>query len=177
MSQRAIVGPYVYFVTTNTTNREIFFVAQEQAVLLGRIIQNACRLKNFDLFGYCILPNHIHLLVHNRNAPQRGFRNPRCGAEKEYTLSHLMHAIKRNFSRQQPNSGRLWQPRFNFRIIDNEPRFFNTMEYIKYNYRKMNLPEMYGRHPWVWIDHKKIDQFFNDHHIPSTTRGLKAARG
>jgi hypothetical protein len=99
------------------------------------------------------LPDHVHLLVFNRNTtPQRGIRIPRCGDNDMFTLSHLMHAIKRNFARQQPTSGRLWQPRFNFRIIDNEERFYTTLQYIKYNYRKMELPQSYGKTPWVYVD-------------------------
>lgn len=157
VTQRSIDGPYVYFVTTNATYREKFFVTKKQAELLGRIIQNACRLKHFDLLAYCILPDHIHLLVYNCNAQsQRGFRNPRCNG---HTLSNLMHSIKRNYARQQPTSGRLWQPRYNFRIIDNEQRLYNTLQYITYNYRKMGLPETFGNTPWVTIFWKIIKDF------------------
>ena len=155
MTQRAIDGNFVYFVTTNTTYREIFFVDEQQAELLGQIIRNACRLKHFELLGYCILPDHVHLLVNNNNTPQRGIRIPRCGW---YTLSDLMHSIKRNFARQQPHSGRLWQPRFNFRIIDSEARLYRTIEYIRYNYRKNELPEIFGQAPWVYIDWQAIQR-------------------
>lgn len=161
VTQRAINGPYIYFVTTNTTYREVFFVDKKQVELLRRIIQNACRIKHFDLLAFCILPDHIHLLVYNRNVQsQRGFRNPRCDTSSAFTLSNLMHSIKRNFARQQPVSGRLWQPRFNFRIIDNDKRLFNTIRYIKYNYQKIMLPKYFGRYPWVFINNKRIRNFY-----------------
>lgn len=63
MTQRAIHGEYLYFVTANVQNRRWFFVTQRRADKLGQAIQICCKLKHFDLLAYCILPNHVHLLV------------------------------------------------------------------------------------------------------------------
>lgn len=63
MTQRAIDGDYIYFVTTLVKNREWFFVQPDRAEALGRIIAKACLLKRFDLLAYCVLLNHVHLLV------------------------------------------------------------------------------------------------------------------
>lgn len=63
MTQRAIDGNCVYFVTANIQDRQWFFVTRERAATLGQTIVTCCRLKKFDLLAYCILPNHVHLLV------------------------------------------------------------------------------------------------------------------
>ena len=63
MTQRAIDGDYIYFVTANVQSGRWFFVSPERAERLGRAIQTCCAMKNFDLLAYCILPNHVHLLV------------------------------------------------------------------------------------------------------------------
>ncbi len=185
----------MYFVTFSVQNRRWFFVTPERAKVLGQAIQTSCEMKGFALFGYCVLPNHVHVMVRPRgetvvgNAvtsprtlervrceneiiitdanylfPQRRLSSRRCGRDKQYNLSNLMQSIKGSFSRTMPK-GKFWQHRSNFRLVSDQEDFNNKINYIQYNYRKMDLPEYYGRHPWVWIDHAKIDQFFNNKHV------------
>ncbi len=87
MTQRAIDGDYIYFVTANVQNRQWFFVTPEKTAQLGQTIQTCCRLKRFKLLAYCILPNHIHLLVRKLSAgedlggattAQRTLESARC---------------------------------------------------------------------------------------------------
>lgn len=136
MTQRAIDGPFVYFVTTNTASRVRLLHTPERAQILGKIIQRSCKETRFDLYGYSILPDHVHLLVRKTGT---------------LTLSHLMKRIKGRFWRAM-SGARVWQPRFNFRIVDNDLYLTNVVDYIVYNYRKMNLDEMYGRSPYIFID-------------------------
>lgn len=222
MSQRAIDGEYIYFVTTNVHHRRWFFVTPQRATRLGQAIQTCCRLKNFDLLAYCILPNHVHLLVRKPRAgehfgdastAQRTLERARCGGTESsvdkggcglasvprglestrsvneknatnagfpdymflfphrrlssrrcdpvigYTLSDLMQSIKGTFSRTLP-TGKFWQHRSNFRIVEHETYLRNVIEYIRYNYRKMDLPERYGQPPFGFINEGSIQQLF-----------------
>lgn len=192
MTQRAIDGNYIYFVTANVQNRRWFFVSPERAAKLGQVIQTCCRLKRFGLLAYCILPNHIHLLVGKTGVdealggtgtaqrtlerarcekgkpdstislfPHRRLSSRRCGPNQRYTLSDLMKSIKGTFSRTLPK-GKFWQHRSNFRIVESEEYLGNVIEYIRYNYRKMNLPEKYGQPLFVFIDQSAIRRFFNE---------------
>ncbi len=135
MTQRAIDGPFLYFVTTNTTFRSLFFDTPERAASLATIIHDACKEYRFDLLGYAILPDHVHLLV------------LKSGHE---TLSRLMKRIKGRFWRTQ-SGNRFWQPRFNFRIIEDEDRFASTVEYIRRNYQHHDLNKRFGQTPFVNI--------------------------
>lgn len=182
MTQRAIDGNYIYFVTTLVKNRAWFFVRPDRANELGQVIKNACSIKNFDPYAYCILPNHVHLLVRKRplNQAQRALEKARCEGEvrlassqqrrlpnspsqrglssprvKRYTLSQLMQSIKGTYSWQTTDE-QLWHPRFNFRIIDTEEHFYNTVNYIIHNYKKMNLLDLYGKAPFVFVDWQRI---------------------
>ncbi len=186
MTQRAIDGDYVYFVTTNVQDRRWFFVTPERAAVLGKTIQTCCRMKRFELLAYCILPNHVHLLVQKLSlgelySAQRTLGNARCASSeissvfflfphrrlpsrrpapgKRYTLSDLMHSIKSTFS-QHLHQGKFWQHRSNFRIIETDDRFYNTVNYIIYNYRKMNLPDFYGQSPFVFVDWGQIKKLW-----------------
>lgn len=186
MTQRAIDGPYIYFVTANTQDRQWFFVTLERAENLGQTVKTCCRMKNFDLLAYCILPNHIHILVRKPplwERPQRTRGRVRCGSgfgteteylenvflyahrrrprrrcehDRQYTLSDLMHSIK-STSSHSLHRGKFWQHRSNFRIVETEEYLSNVIEYIRFNYRKMNLPEWYGQLPFVFIDQQAIE--------------------
>lgn len=190
MTQRAIDGSYIYFVTANVQDRRWFFVTPERATSLGQAIQTCCQMKDFELLAYCILPNHVHLLVRKPNAgevqAQRTLERARCkqgvesltktntylfthrrlssrrsGSEStRFTLSDLMKSIKGTFSRTLPQ-GKFWQHRSNFRIIETEDYLSNVLEYIRYNYRKMNLPEWYGQSPFVFIDQMAVNRVFD----------------
>lgn len=210
MTQRAIDGDFIYFVTTNVHHGRWFFDVPERAALLGQAIQTCCRMKHFDLLTYCILPNHVHLLVRKltvdeindvstafgahrtrgrlrcaggeaascmrrvggKEGPASGMleessafffpdrRRPRLRSpEERFTLSQLMHSIKSTFAHDLAR-GRFWHRRSYFRIIESEEYFANVIEYIRYNYRKMNLPERYGRPPFVFIDQSAIERIF-----------------
>ncbi len=136
MTQRAIDGPFVYFVTTNTTFRVRFFDTQNRVKRLTEIIHNTCHECGFNLLGYAVMPDHIHLLVCKNGS---------------VTLSSLMKLIKGRFWRTQGN-GRFWQPRFNFRIIEDENRMANTIEYMRNNFRHHGLGEEFGQLPYVMIN-------------------------
>ncbi len=208
MSQRAIHGNFVYFVTFNVEHRRWFFVTPKKAEKLGQAIRTSCEMKKFVLFGFCVLPNHVHLLVKpqgetmmgNAVASQRILEKMRCeeyidlpnhkylfpqrrhlpscprrargggssrrgGRYEAHNLSNLMQSIKGSFSRTLPK-GKFWQHRSNVRLVTDQEDFNNKINYIQYNYRKMNLDEKYRKIPWAYIDWKSIDAFF-DKSIPS----------
>lgn len=142
MTQRAVDGPYIYFVTTNTTFGKWIFDDSGRATKLGSIIHTAGEENQFILYGYCILPNHIHLLVKK---------------DGTHTLSVLMKTIKGRFWRSMAGA-RVWQPRFNFRIVEDEAYLANVVGYILHNYRKMNLDITFGKSPYVFVDFKAWQQ-------------------
>ncbi|MFH0853020.1 MAG: transposase [bacterium] len=173
MTQRLIYqNEYPYFITAVTTYRQRVFENVEMAGRLNKIIFNACDLKKFDLLAFCILPDHLHLLVKPQRSlerlrcdnewcspppqsspsPQRTFSKVRCmpRCDDRY-ISGLMQSIKGTFSRSI-HQGRIWQPRYNFRIVDTPERYYNTLRYIQFNYRKHGLPEKYGQPPYVYMN-------------------------
>lgn len=167
MTQRAFNQfAYPYFVTTVVQGRAWMFDEVGEARRLAGIIVHACQLKRFRLYAFCIMPDHVHLLVQKVGiensrglksprldgiaTPQSGLSRPRM-MNKSSTLSDLMQSIKGNYSRTR-HQGRFWQPRFNFRIVSTEQRFQNTIQYIRDNYRKQNLPARFGVYPYMFVD-------------------------
>jgi hypothetical protein len=204
MTQRAIDGNFVYFVTANVKDRRWYFVLPELANKLGQAIQTCCHMKRFELLAYCILPNHIHLLVRKLQLgetetqctlesarwggtmseseylfpyrrlsvrqcgpdqrflpipPHRRLSSRRCASDQRYSLSNLMQSIKGSFSRTLP-LGTFWQHRSYFRVIDSTECLRNVVSYIRFNYRKMDLPRRCGQSPFVFFNHYALVKLF-----------------
>ncbi|RJO59005.1 hypothetical protein C4546_04210 [Candidatus Parcubacteria bacterium] len=64
MTQRRIhQGEFPYFITTNIKGDKAFFIHDKYADLLSKIIIGTSMKKGFLLIAYCIMPDHVHLIV------------------------------------------------------------------------------------------------------------------
>ena len=140
MTQRIIFqNQYPYFITTNIKNGYYLFKNEKYAYLLSGIILSVATLKDTNLLSYIIMPNHVHLLIN---------------VNLRYDISSFMLSIKGNFS-YTAGLGRIWQPRYNYRIIDNKKRLENGMIYIRNNPIKARLAIKYQKLPYYFIDKNK----------------------
>lgn len=84
-SQKRIYGKdYIYFITTKTFNSFPYFREEIFCQLFISELKIIKILKVFKLFGFVIIPNHVHLLIQSNN---------------DYNVSNIMHFLKRHFSR------------------------------------------------------------------------------
>lgn len=180
VTQRRIYqNDYPYFITTNTTFRQPWFENGMLAERLAGCIVFGCRIKGFILLAYCMLPDHVHMLVmkqplqrtlssvrcmdKNPSTPQRGLSSPCC---TQNTISDLVQSIKGTFSRASrlfpsfDEVEKIWQPRFTpdqvrGRIVNTQRRLRNTLQYIRFNHQKHDLPEQpHGQPPYVFLDER-----------------------
>ena len=123
-------------------------------------IQN--NVKNFGVDCFCIMPNHVHIMLHRLvsetvggdplgapqntsvfGAPDRSNgapdRSPPTGIR---SIPQLISAFKR-FSNKQAGIA-LWQRNYYEHIIRNEQDLFETRKYILENPLKWTLDKYYG---------------------------------
>ena len=81
--RRVYIEGGVYFITANTYKKYPYFENQIFCNLLIEELLLCKKIKEFELYGYKINPEHVHLLM------QPGGK---------YTFSSIMHFLKRNFS-------------------------------------------------------------------------------
>ncbi|MBN1779168.1 MAG: transposase [Candidatus Buchananbacteria bacterium] len=83
MLKRFNLENQIYFITSKTFDNEKIFSDDRSCRLFIEVL-NECKDKyGFELFGYVIMPDHIHLLIKP---------NPRN------TISDVMHRIKGSFA-------------------------------------------------------------------------------
>jgi REP element-mobilizing transposase RayT len=82
--KRIYVQNCVYWVTTCTFDRYPYFLEDIFCELLVEEIKLCQQIKGFELLGYKINPEHVHLMF----VPN-----------EKYNVSMVMHFLKRHFSR------------------------------------------------------------------------------
>jgi putative transposase len=160
----------VYFVTTKTRDNYPYFSDEVLAELCLAKIYLAQAWLKFDLYGFVILPDHLHLMIMpiiNQN------------------ISQIMHHIKRNTSRSanilinqnmfnnKKHVGEDDHPRprvykqfkwfssFHDHIIRDDRDFNNHLAYIKFNPIKHGLlADPQTNYPYLHINHTAIQKLF-----------------
>lgn len=122
-----------YFITTVTKDRMPLFKDHKLCRILMITIEYYKIIFNFTIQAYCIMPDHVHLIL---------------TASGEYDLSFIMKMIKGSFARKvnkiSKKEGPLWQRRFYDEAIRNEKQLLQQLEYIHQNPVKAGLTTNMG---------------------------------
>ena len=128
-----------YFFTVVTNERINFFRDQENAETLYKAIKWVQKRKPFELLAYCIMPDHLHLLLSLH--------------KEDDSFSQKIREIKRltTYNLRKllgiPDMV-IWQDRFWEHTIRDENDLTNCFNYIHYNpvhHQLVELPEQ-----WKW---------------------------
>ena len=124
-----------FFVTTNLVKNLPPFTPAERDLILTVLGDQRHRGELF-LFGYVVMPTHIHLLLHPHNK----------------NLSEFMRNLKSRtgfeVSQARGSSGPIWQERYFDTIIRHVRNFWEKLEYIHRNPVEARLAESPSDWPW-----------------------------
>jgi len=125
-----------YHVMLRGINRQIIFMDEEDNKKFLQILFNVKGISGFKLFGYCLMENHIHMLIKT---------------EKE----ELSQIIKRIGSRyvywynsKYNRTGHLFQDRYKSQPIEDDSHFLATLRYIHQNPLKAGLCKKLSDYEW-----------------------------
>jgi putative transposase len=84
-------------------------------------IRNYQKLHKFNVYGYCLMDNHVHLMIDSNGAD----------------ISQIMHGINfsyaRYFNRKYKRHGHLFQDRFKSKVINTDGYLITASAYIHNN--------------------------------------------
>ena len=161
---------YTYFVTFCTKDSFPYFNENIFCDIFVDDLMLCKQLKQFKLYAFCLLPNHVHLLLkpginfdisniihfikknvsHNINKimeynqfelmPEGGF------AQTRLRFDNMIKCYKNDFTIKYGTNQNLfpqfkWQESFHDHIIRNLRDFNNHLQYTTYNFRKHKLPD------------------------------------
>jgi REP element-mobilizing transposase RayT len=133
-------GPYVYFVTSTTCNRQNLFTRSEFAKVIIEQIKKIRIKENFKLYAYCIMPDHLHLLL--------------CPDENGKNLSGVMQLISGRTTKafwQQGGKDKLWQRGFYDHVARKTEDLREIALYILNNPVRKGLVEKYEDYPFCGL--------------------------
>lgn len=111
----------VYHVITRGNNREkVFKDDQDRKAYLQRLAFY-CEDKGVDLLCYCLLPNHIHLLL----------QTPQGNLSK--TMQPLQTSYTAYFNKKHPHSGHVFEQRYKAFLVDKDNYLLQVSRYIHLN--------------------------------------------
>jgi len=126
---RLVLDNCCYHITTRGNQRQKVFIRDEDYEKYLEKLKKYKRKYHFRLYGYCLMPNHIHLIGEIDN--------------KE-NLAKFMQGINRAytayFNKTYRKVGHLWQGRFNSKIITKDEYLITSINYIE-------LVELSGKKP------------------------------
>jgi putative transposase len=133
---RPIDDGLIYHVINRGNNRQNVFrkPADFKAFLaaLGELKER----KPFQLYGYCLLNNHFHLLLRPTGA----------------TISRIMQSLlvshTQRYHRHNKSGGHVWQGRFKSPVIQHDEHLLTVLRYIEANPLRAKLVKRADDYPW-----------------------------
>ncbi|MEE8372347.1 MAG: transposase, partial [Dehalococcoidia bacterium] len=119
----------VYHLTLCAAERENTFTKRPANLVVIDALKNAARLYGYELIAYCLMPDHLHILVQAGESPKdlrqfvRGF--------KSYCTT-----ITRSVATPVATNSRLWQRGFYEHTLRKEEDIEGVAEYISQQSRE-----------------------------------------
>ena len=133
---RPIADGLVYHVINRGNNRQPVFHAEGDYSAFLQAIADLKERKAFDLYGYCLMSNHIHLLL-----------RPREGTISRIVQSLLVSHTQR-YHRCHHSGGHVWQGRFKSPVIQDDEHLLAVLRYIEANPLRAGIVKQASAYRW-----------------------------
>jgi len=133
---RIVIPGIPHHVTQRGNNRQdVFFVDSDYGLYLRLLAEEAQR-RHLDVLGYCLMPNHVHIVA-----------TPRTEAALAKALGRTHFRYTQYINRLHGRSGHLWQARFYSCPLD-EAHTWSALRYVERNPVRARMVRKAWRYPW-----------------------------
>ena len=146
---------YSHFITTSCYQRLPLLGSARNRDLFVHVLEQVRRRYYFELVGYVVMPEHVHLLI---SEPERGDPSLVMQAIKQGFARRLLARLRKENPRQLSlwtgpmERGRIWQPRFYDFVVFSDKKRVEKLRYMHRNPVKRGLvlePEQ-----WAWSSYR-----------------------
>jgi putative transposase len=148
---RASVGGIIYHALNRGNRRaDVFHKPADYDAFVDTLAEARQRLP-VDLFSYCLMPNHFHLVI-----------RPRADGELGLWMRWLLTTHAQRYHRHYKTSGHVWQGRFKAFPIQDEDHLATVLRYVERNpvraelvaraehWKWSSLPRWLAKDPLLW---------------------------
>jgi len=135
---RVFIDNACYHIITRGNRKQEVFKNDGDFEVYLHILKKAKKRYKILLYAYCLMPNHIHLLV---------------GPKLAQNISLFMHWVSRGyaayFNTKYETVGHLWQGRFKSKPIMQNEYLINCATYIENNPLRASLIDDIIKYRWT----------------------------
>lgn len=131
----------VYHVMLRGINRQEIFKDDEDYRRFLRTLTDCKHISGFDLYAYCLMPNHIHLLIREKGEPL------------ELIVKRIGSRFVWWYNLKYERVGHLFQDRYKSEPVEDDSYFLTVLRYIMQNPMKAGMEETLGSWPWSSYAH------------------------
>lgn len=146
-TSRASQGGYCYHVLNRGNGRAKVFRKQNDYAAFVRLMVEAQARLPLRVTGYCLMPNHFHLLLW-----------PKADGDLSRFMQWLLTSHVRRYHRHYRGSGHVWQGRFKAFPIQQDEHYLTVLRHIERNPLRANLVERAQDWPWSSLSSHKAAQ-------------------
>ncbi len=108
----------------------------EDALRFLSVLSDCKQISGFEVYAYCLMPNHVHLLIKTGKEPL-GLVFKRVGSRYVFW-----------YNRKYQRIGPLFQDRFKSEAVEDDSYFLTVLRYIMQNPMKAGLEDGPGQYRW-----------------------------
>jgi REP element-mobilizing transposase RayT len=134
--QRVEIPGFPYHVTARRVDRTLLFVDEEDYRCYVTLLAKTVERFGWVLLSFSLMPNHIHLLIE--------LREPNLGKGMHW----LQKSYARYFNDRHDRSGRLFEHRYDPKLVTDDLYLVTVVAYIEQNPVKARLCATPEEWPW-----------------------------
>jgi REP element-mobilizing transposase RayT len=122
---------------------------------IAEIVKEALHYRDgleYDLFGYCIMSNHVHVVFESCKSDWQSDLPGNC--QSDLQLNKIMQSLKRHTARKANlvlgRQGAFWQDESYDHVIRNAGEFKRILDYVLKNPVKAGLVSEWQAWPWSY---------------------------
>jgi putative transposase len=142
---RASRGGFVYHVINRGNARQKVFHKDGDYEAFVRLMVEAVDRVPMRLTGYCLMPNHFHLLVW-----------PHRDGDLSRWMQWLLTSHVRRYHRHYHSSGHVWQGRFKAFPVQEDEHYLTVLRYVERNPLRAKMVER--AQDWEWSSLRPSDR-------------------
>jgi putative transposase len=128
-----------YHIVLRGINRQTIFEDEEDKMAFLQKLARFMKVSSIELYGYCLMDNHVHLLV----------------KETKESISDFMKRVSSSYvnwyNMKYQRCGHLFQERFNSENVESDAYFITVLRYIHQNPLKAGLVRSVWDSKWTSI--------------------------
>ena len=126
----------IYHVMLRGINRQLIFENDGDRYFFMKVMKECKTASGFRLHAFCLMPNHIHLLIEPADEPL------------EMVFRRIGSRYATWYNRKHQRVGHLFQDRFRSENVETDQYYMTVLRYILQNPMKAGMESRPGKYRW-----------------------------